>query len=493
MPTPTRPAVPLALLLAAVAAAAPAARAGEADRIPITTPSAEARALYVEGRAFAEALRANDARPKFEAAIAKDPDFALAHFGLAGVAFGGQAFFDSVKRAVELASKVSSGERHLILALAAGARGDREAQEKELAALRAEYPKDPRALVPTANVRFAQQRYEETVKLYEEVIALEPTWAFPYNQLGYANRFLGRYDAAERAFARYVALVPNDPNPPDSLGELYLKAGKFEQGIASYRKALEIDPAFFSSYVGIANCELGLGRPAAAREALAKLRALAKNAGDVRTSVFWTAITWLHEGKPDQALQAFEENLKQSRGAGDLANHSADLVVAANIQLHAGKYDAAMKSFEGAVKAMEQAKVDEQVKEGVRRNHLFFAGWVAAMRGDLATARRHADAYRARATAKGLPFELRRVHELDGHLALLGKDPARAAAELREANQNDPYVVTLLARALEGAGRPAEARAAWREAAGYNEIGFPISWAFVRAEATRREKALPPS
>ncbi|MFT3914692.1 MAG: tetratricopeptide repeat protein [Anaeromyxobacteraceae bacterium] len=347
--------------------------------------------------------------------------------------------------------------------------------------------------MPTANLRFGQQRYEETVKLYEEVIALEPTWAFPYNQLGYANRFLGRYDAAEQAFARYVALVPNDPNPHDSLGELYLKAGKFEQGIASYHKALEVEPSFIPSYVGIANCELGLGRPAAARATLAKLRALARNPGDVRTSVFWTAVAWLHEGKPDQALQAFEENLRQSRGAGDLANHSADLVVAANIQLLWGRPAAAQKSFEAAVKAMEGAKVEEPVKEGVRRNHRFFAGWVAAVKGDLAAARKHADAYRAAATAKGLPFELRRVHELDGHLALLGKDPARAAAELRQANQNDPYVLALLARALEGAGKPAEARAAWREAAAYNEIGFPISWAFVRAEAARREKALPPS
>jgi len=485
--------VSLLALSLCTALAAPAARGADADRIPITTASPEARALYVEGRAFAEELRANEARAKFEAALAKDPDFALAHFGLAGVAFGGQAFFDSVKKAVALSSRVSPGERHLILAFDAGARGDPATQAKEMEALAAEHPKDPRALVPQANVAFARQEYARAVTLYEKVIALDPAWSFPWNQLGYANRFLGDYAAAEKAFVRYVALVPKDPNPHDSLAELYFKAGKFEQGIASYEKALAVDPNFIASYVGIANCQVGLGRPAEARATLAKLKKLARNPGDVRTSVFWTTMAWVHEGKPDQALKAFQENLDQSKGAKDLANHSADLVVLGNLQLHAGKLDAALQSFGKAVEAMEQAPVPEDVKEGVRRNHLYFASWVAAMRGDVAAARTNADAYRQKVAVRSLPFEVRRTHELDGHVALLSKDFPRAIAELGQANLNDPWVHVLLARAYEGAGQKKAARDAWLAAADYNELGFPISWAFLRGEARRAAKAMPPS
>jgi tetratricopeptide (TPR) repeat protein len=470
-----------------------AVRAGEADVVPITTTSAEARALYLEGRALAEALRANEARPKFEAAIAKDPDFALAHVGLAGVAFGGQAFFDSVKKAKALAARVTPGERHLVLALDAGARGDPSTQARELEALAAEFPGDPRAVIPLANFRFARQEYTEAVDLYEKALALDPAHALGWNQLGYCNRFLARYDAAEKAFARYVALVPKDPNPHDSLAELYLKVGEFEKAIASYRRALAVDPGFVASYVGIANSQIGLGQPAEARATLARLRARAANAGDVRTAVFWTAMTWIHEGKPAQALKAFQDNLGPSRDAGDLANHSADLVVAGNIQLHAGMLDDALRSFAAAVASMEEAAVPEEVKDGVRRNHLFFVAWTALMKGDLAGARPAADAYRARALARGLPFELRRVHQLDGHLALLSKDYPLAVAELGRANQNDPYVLVLLARALQGAGKPKEARDAWSAAADYNELGFPISWAFVRAEARRGARALPPS
>jgi len=463
----------------------------EADLVPITTSSAEAKALYLEGLALAEALRANEARPRFEAAIAKDPGFALAYVQLAGVAAGGQAFFDSVGKARALADKVTPGERHLVLALDAGARGDPAAQARELEALAAEFPRDPRAIAPIANLRFGRQEYAAAVELFEKALALDPAYALGWNQLGYANRFLARYGDAEKAFARYVALVPNDPNPYDSQAELFLKVGKFEKAIASYRRALAVDPGFVASYVGIANAQLGLGRPAEARRTLSELRASARTPGDVRTSVFWTAISWIHEGKPAKALAAFQENLDQSRSAKDLANHSADLVVAGNVQLHAGRRDGALKSFAQAVAAMEQAPVPEDVKEGVRRNHLYFTAWTAAMKGDVAGARAGADAYRARATARGLPFELRRAHQLDGHVALLARDFSRAVAELRQANQNDPWVFVLLARAHAGAGQKKEAREAWRAAAEYNELGFPISWAFVRREARNRAKALP--
>jgi len=435
--------VRLALAVSLCLAAAPAA-GDEAHLVPITTTSPEARALYLEGRTLAEALKANDAKPKFEAAVALD----------------------------------------------AGARGDAAKQAEHLEALAAAFPRDPRAIAPLANLRFGRQEYAEAVDLFRKALDLDPRYALGWNQLGYALRFLGRYDEAEQAFARYVSVVPDDPNPYDSQAELFFKVGKFEKAIASYRKALAVDPSFIASYVGIANAQLGLGKPAEARAAMKELRGAARTPADVRTAVFWTMISWLHEGKPDRAVAAFQENLDQSRKAGDQALHSADLVVLGNVQLHAGKQADALASFGKAVTAMEAAPVPEDVKEGVRRNHLFFAGWAAAMRGELAGLRSNADAYRARAEVRGIPFELRRVHELEGQAALLAKDHARAVTELRQANQNDPWVLLLLGRALEGAGSAKEAGEAYRAASEYNELGFPISWAFVRAEARKKAKAV---
>src|SRR3954471_8645117 len=96
-----------------VAAQAPAS----GDKVTITAASDEARKLYVDGRDLLERLRATDARQLFEQAVAKDPNLALAYVGLANTAGTNREFVDAATKAVALASKVSEGERHQILAL----------------------------------------------------------------------------------------------------------------------------------------------------------------------------------------------------------------------------------------------------------------------------------------------------------------------------------------------------------------------------------------
>src|SRR5687768_18227145 len=111
-----------ALGAAVLVIAAPAASA--ADRIPVTTSSAEARKLYLGGRDLAEKLRATDARARFEKAVAADPAFALGHVGLANTAGTAKEFFEAVNRAVALADKSSPSEQLLICSLDAGAKGE---------------------------------------------------------------------------------------------------------------------------------------------------------------------------------------------------------------------------------------------------------------------------------------------------------------------------------------------------------------------------------
>ena len=70
--------------------------------------------------------------------------------------------------------------------------------------------------------------------------------------MGYAYRQLGDFANAERAFKKYIELIPNDPNPYDSYAELLMKMGRFDESIAQYRKALSIDEHFLNSHMGIA-------------------------------------------------------------------------------------------------------------------------------------------------------------------------------------------------------------------------------------------------
>jgi CubicO group peptidase (beta-lactamase class C family) len=62
------------------------------------------------------------------------------------------------------------------------------------------------------------------------------------NQLAYQYAGTRRYDAAIAVMQLNLRLYPADGNSHDTLGEVYLLKGEREQGIAHYRKALQMDP-----------------------------------------------------------------------------------------------------------------------------------------------------------------------------------------------------------------------------------------------------------
>src|SRR5688572_16585355 len=99
-------------------------------KVPVTTASEEARQEYLKGRTLGENLRAHDTREVLQRVVAKDPNFALAHYSLALNSPTAKEFFDHLNEAVKLSGKASDGERLMILGLQAGANADPEKQRE---------------------------------------------------------------------------------------------------------------------------------------------------------------------------------------------------------------------------------------------------------------------------------------------------------------------------------------------------------------------------
>src|SRR6188768_1432214 len=256
----------------AVSAQTPA----KSEKVPITTASDEARKLYVDGRDLLERLRGTDGRKLFEQAVGKDPNFALAYVGLANTSGTNREFVEAVTKAVALADKVSEGERHQILALEAGLKGDPAGNLTHLKELARLFPNDERAHTQLGVLYFGRQDYPSAVAEFKKATSINPKFSPPYNQLGYAYKFLEKFSDAEAAFKKYTELIPDDPNPYDSYAELLMKMGRFDESIKAYEKALSIDPNFINSYVGIGNDYLAMGKTEQARETFAKLAARAR-------------------------------------------------------------------------------------------------------------------------------------------------------------------------------------------------------------------------
>ena len=450
-------------------------------KVPITASSDEARALYLRARDLGEKLRVTDAHQMYEQAIAKDPSFALAYVGLANTSGTTKEFIDATKRAASLADKVSEGERLIVNALDAGLKGDPVQVMARYTSLVRLFPEDERAHTLLGVAYFGRQEYEQAVNEFVKAISINAAFSPPYNQLGYAYRFLEKYDDAEKAFKKYIELIPDDPNPYDSYAELLMKTGRFEESIASYEKALSIDPHFLNSYVGIGNDRLFMDRPEQARAVFGKMAAAARTTGERRQAHFWMAASYVHEGATDKALGELKAEYALAEAEQDAASMSGDLTVMGDVLREAERYDEALGKYVEAVSVIDAAQVPAEVKEATRRNHLFEQARVAAVHGDVATAKAKATAYAAQVMPRQAPFELRQQHELAGLIALAEKRPSAAAEEFARANQQDPRILYLTAVALREAGDTARASAAASKAASFNSLNF--NFAYVRAKA----------
>jgi tetratricopeptide (TPR) repeat protein len=453
-------------------------------KVPVTTASADARAEYLKGRTLGENLRAHDSREVLQRAVAKDPNFALAHYSLALNSPTAKEFFDHLKHAVKLSDKASEGERLMILGLEAGSNANPEKQREYYEKLVAAYPGDERAHFLLGNNYFGQQAYDKTLREYQSSIEIAPDFAPAYNLLGYAYRQVGRFEDAEKAFKKYIELIPNDPNPYDSYAELLMKMGRFDESIDMYRKALATDPKFAPSHIGIASNLMYQGKHDAARKEARKLHESARNDADRRNALFSTAVSYADEGKFDEAVAELKKEQSIAARINDPANMSADAVAMGDVLLEAGKPEEARAMYQDALTRLERSDLSAEVKENARLVHHYNLGRVAVHTADLAGAKKHADIYMQGAAAKKNSGQIRQAHDLAGTIALKEKQYEQALAHFAKANQQDPYVLYRTGKAYKKSGNEAKATEMFRQAVNLNTLPT-LNHAFVRAKAKK--------
>jgi tetratricopeptide (TPR) repeat protein len=460
-----------------------------AGKIHASTVSNEALELYREGQTLQDNLRRTEAFARFERAIEHDPEFALAHLGAAQTSPSGSALFTHLERAIQLADLASEGEKHLIYTFAAAVNTDPVAQERHARALVETHPQDERAHLVLGNLFFGRQDYAQAVEHYRAAIAIDPSFAPPYNQLGYSHRFLGDYAAAEEAFEAYIALIPDEPNPYDSYAELLMKAGRFEESIEQYRKALERDPGFVASQIGIGLDQLLLGQRDAAFLTFEALLGRARDDAERRQALAALALGSVAAGETDAALGYADRSLRMAQASGDAPSVAADLAFMGRILLDAGRLDEASERFAAALETIESSGATAEVKRAQRHNQLYNQARIALARGDLAAAGAAAAAYGSEAARRSIANEARAHQELLGRIALAREDWATALDHLGRADQQSPTTMYLLALAHRGAGDEVAARRFAQEAASWNALGEPF--AFVRRRALALLDELP--
>jgi tetratricopeptide (TPR) repeat protein len=457
------------------------AAAPRADgKIPITTRSNEARALFFRGRTANENLQPHEAYALFQQAVALDPAFAFGEYSLASTAPTAKDLAGHLEKALALVDKASPGERLLILGLQARTHADPERNRQLAESLVVRYPNDERAHWTLANACSAQQRYECAIAEFQKAIAINPEYSLAYNQLGYAYRSAGMMNDAESAFRKYIALVPNDPNPYDSYAELLMKMGRFDESIAQYRKALSIDPHFGGSYVGIAANEMFAGRYAAAIAEAGLYFSAARDDGERRTALVNLAMIYVDQHATEKALATMERRRGIAAAIGDVTNMSADDVNIADILLEAGRVDDARTRYRQAHDLVATSNLPTDVKQDDALARDYDMGRVELAMHDVPGARADASAYASGAATRRNDVRLRQSHELNGLVALEAKRFDESLSELAQADQQNPAVWYAMARAHAQKGDAAKARELSEQAVRMNILPtFP--YVFTRA------------
>ncbi len=455
------------------------------EKIPITTNSEEAKKLYLKGLSLSDRLRGLEAVTYFQEAITLDSNFAMAYIGLAFANQNPNDFFTNIAKATSLKKYVSKGEQIWISAAEAQINNQNDATRSFLEELLLLYPNDERVLNFMATTYFVSQEYEKSIKYYLKALEINPKYSPVYNQLGYAYRFLQNYNEAEKMFEKYIKLIPNDPNPYDSYGELLLKMGKFDKSIANYEKALQVNPYFTFSYLGIASNLNYKNEHVQARNQLQKLLKSATNDITKRIAYEGIIVSYIDEGNLAAALKVTGKMKQLSINSADTIRIVNELINLGFLYIAMDKVNDAEKSFLSSQELIENSSLSSQIQYNASKNNLINFAILDIIKNKSTNAHNKIDEFFEYATSQNNPNLVRLGNQLYAMLAYQEGKYQSAIDYFRRSNQNNPFNIYRMALAYEKIGDNEKAQSYFQKAANANLVSNR-NYSYIRKKALEK-------
>ena len=280
----------------------------QAQLMPVTTTSDEARAHYVRGVHAVSFASFDQARVHLDAALEADPEFAMAH-AYRAIVSPPDLRDEHLRHAQN--HNVSEAERQMIESYTANLDADHDREASILTALAERYPSDPMPMFWWANTESNRGNNAEAVSAARQALAADPSFAPAYNLIGYAEMAAGNDAAAEEAFRAQVRLAPDEPNPYDSYGEFLMGHGKLDEAEAQFQMALTKDPTFQVS-------RDNLVRVGVMRASESHIAAINRQDADAFVDFFTaTAVESPSDGSQAVGREAIRENVSNFLAAGE--------------------------------------------------------------------------------------------------------------------------------------------------------------------------------
>ena len=279
----------------------------QTQTMPITTSSAKARELYVKGMEDYENLYLERCNDDWRAAVKEDPNLAVAWAWIAFNSTNPDEVSTARDKAKAIAPKLTPGEQLMIAWVSKVQEGDYIGGITAMNDMLEMYPHDKHLLYLAGNWLMGENGTDQAERFMQKALAIDKNFPAALNDLAYVEARNRQFDKAFAAMDRYVVLLPNEPNPQDSYGELKRMAGDFDSSLAHYRAALKIDPDFVTSQLGLGDTYALMGNQEQARIEYDKAIRFAHNEADRLTYSMQKAMTYVRDGNYAEADKEYNE------------------------------------------------------------------------------------------------------------------------------------------------------------------------------------------
>ena len=287
-------------------------RATESMSMPVTTASPAAARYFENGMHQYEMHRWNFALNDWHQAVKLDPDFALAHAWICMTTVDPAEEASHRGQAKSAMKNASAGEQLVVRWMAAIHENRYLEGITAMNDLLSVYPHDKRLNFLFGYWLFRQDQYDRAEKLTLKALAEDANYATAYNQMAYLYSRRGDYPRALEAAGKYVQLLPHEPNPHDSYGEMLRLSGRFDEALEQYRLALKIDPTFYISQKELGETYAIMGQGKKAREEYAKAVHDAPSDGLRAEYLQKSAMTYVRARQFEQADQAYLDSANKA-------------------------------------------------------------------------------------------------------------------------------------------------------------------------------------
>jgi tetratricopeptide (TPR) repeat protein len=427
------------------------------NEVTITSKSRAAVEQYKRGRELVYNSRAAEGVEHFKKALELDPEFALA-LAYLGTFTPGIEGVKMVERAIELSAPLPGPERVLIEGQQATNDNQIERSRALLRQVAEAKPRDWWVQTLLASLDFDDERWQDCAVSAQKAIDASPRAAPAYNYLAYSLAWQERYDKAIAAASKQTELLPDEPNPYDTLGEILLAAGRLDEAQATLEKATARSAKFTAALVAMAGIRAFKGDWAGAHAALEKAERAAPRALDAIEVRSYEAWALAAQGKVVDMLRVHDAIEAKARAE---KLHDAAAIAAVNrglILALIGKTADAIAALNAADRHLDRAHLSPvalRTRALVGLQARLLAAWKTKNRAD-------AEKLFAALAAEAMKVPLRRVEMsmLDwgqGVLALTRGDPASAVQAMKKCSELDTVCRFMLVSAQRAAGDGAAA------------------------------------